>query len=258
MKILSWNVNGIRACVRKGFLEWLDTCEADVVGLQEVRALPEQLTEEVLAPAGWHTHFSPAVRKGYSGVALYSRHPITSVRTELGVEEFDVEGRVQIAEIAGMTLANIYFPNGSGKNRDNSRIPFKLNFYRRLFDAMEEMKNESTQVVIGDFNTAHRAIDLARPKTNTKTSGFRPEEREELDRWLTSGWVDTFRHVHGDAEGHYTWWSNRPGIRERNVGWRIDYGLVREEDIHRCTDAFILPEVMGSDHCPLGLTLDVG
>ncbi len=257
MKIVSWNVNGIRACARKGFLDWLDSCEADIVGLQEVRALPEQLTADVLEPAGWYTHFSPAERKGYSGVALYSRTPFDSVRTELGVPEFDAEGRVQIAEVGDIALANVYFPNGSGKNRDNSRIPFKLDFYKRLYDVLDEMRGSTTQVVIGDFNTAHRPIDLARPKSNTKTSGFRPEEREELDRWLREGWVDTFRHIHGDSEGHYTWWSNRPGIRERNVGWRIDYGLMRQDDIHRCSDAFILPDVMGSDHCPLGLSLDL-
>ena len=256
MKIISWNVNGLRACVRKGFSQWLTETDADVVGLQEVRARVDQLPDEIVHPEGWHTLFTPAVRPGYSGVGLYSRHPIEEITTSLGVEEFDVEGRVQIARIGGVRIANIYFPNGSGKNRDNSRIPFKLNFYQTLFDTLEPWrKSGEPVVVIGDFNTAHRPIDLARPKSNHKTSGFCPEEREELDRWLNHGWVDSFRLHHPDKEDMYTWWSNRPGVRERNVGWRIDYGLVSENTREACTNAWIETDTLGSDHCPLGLEL---
>ena len=258
MKIVSWNVNGLRACARKGFSSWLGETEAEVVGLQEVRALESQLTEDIVAPEGWYTAFNPAEKKGYSGVALYSRHPIEELETSLEVPEFDIEGRVQIALINGVRIANVYFPNGSGKNRDNSRIPYKLSFYQRLHEVLHPWNEAGDPLlVIGDFNTAHEAIDLARPKSNTKTSGFRPEEREELSRWLSEGWVDSFRLHHPDSEGMYTWWSNRPGVRERNVGWRIDYGFVSSQTAKLCTSAWIETDTLGSDHCPIGLELDL-
>ena len=256
MKIVSWNVNGLRACTRKGFAEWLSDTDAEVVGLQEVRARVDQLPEEIVQPDGWHSLFTPAVRPGYSGVGLYSRHPIEDVQTSLGVTEFDEEGRVQIVLTGGIRIANIYFPNGSGKNRDNSRIPFKLDFYRALFEEMEGHRVSATPtVVMGDFNTAHREIDLARPKGNQKTSGFCPEEREELDRWLNNGWVDSFRQHHPDTPEKYTWWSNRPGVRERNVGWRIDYAFVSENTKSICKDAWIETDTLGSDHCPIGVEI---
>ena len=179
------------------------------------------------------------------------------METSLGDEAFDAEGRLQIARWGALTIANVYFPNGSGKNRDNSRIPFKLDFYRRLFEVLEPAFAAGEPVlVMGDFNTAHRPIDLARPKQNEKTSGFCPEERAELDRWLQAGWVDTFRAAHPDAEGHYTWWSQRGDVRARNVGWRIDYVLASPALAPLVTDAFILPDVQGSDHCPLGVEID--
>jgi exodeoxyribonuclease-3 len=162
---------------------------------------------------------------------------------------------VQIARFGELTVANVYFPNGSGRDRDNSRIPFKLAFYRRLFDVLEERRASNAPVlVLGDFNTAHEEIDLARPKSNRKTSGFCPEEREELGRWLDAGWHDTFREREPGG-GHYTWWSQRFGVRERNVGWRIDYVLASKSANERVKEAFIWPHVMGSDHCPLGVDL---
>ena len=257
MRLVSWNVNGLRSCYKKGFSDWLQATDAEIVGLQEVRALPEQLTEEQREPEGWTTHFSPAERKGYSGVAFYARRSFEKVRTSIGEEQFDCEGRVQIGEWGALVVANVYFPNGSGKNRDNSRIPFKLDFYRRLFEVLEAEREKGRPVVVmGDFNTAHREIDLARPKQNHKTSGFCPNEREELDRWLQAGWVDSFRHVHGDAEGNYTWWSNRKGVRERNVGWRIDYALVSEAAMPFLKDAAVHSDTLGSDHCPISLDFD--
>lgn len=257
MKLLSWNVNGIRAAVRKGFDEWLAGSDADVIGLQEVRALPEQIPASVRKAEGWHKHFQPAERKGYSGVGLLSRHPFELVTTELGVAEQDCEGRLQVVELGDLLVANGYFPNGSGKGRDNSRVPFKLEFYQLLFEQLQsDMQAGRPIVVMGDFNTAHRPIDLARPKQNEQTSGFLPEERDELDRWLEAGWIDTFRYFHPEARDRYTWWSQRGNVRERNVGWRIDYmlaspgaeALLRHADIH--------PDVMGSDHCPISLELD--
>jgi len=257
MRFVSWNVNGIRSCARKGFLDWLDRSAADVVALQEVRARPDQLEPDLLAPLGWNVALTPAERPGYSGVGIYSRVPWDTLDASLGEERFDVEGRLQLLRFGRLLVANVYFPNGSGKNRDLSRIPYKLDFYRALFDRLEPSRAAGEPVlVLGDFNTAHEAIDLARPKANTKTSGFRAEEREELDRWLRAGWVDTFRAQHPCEAGHYTWWSNRPGVRERNVGWRIDYVLASPGAMAHVRDAFILPEVLGSDHCPLGVELD--
>ena len=256
MKITSWNVNGLRAAVKKGFLDWLLACDSDLVALQETRSLSEQLSDEVLNPEGWSFWLNAAERKGYSGVGLYSREALEGLSTTTNESRFDVEGRLQIARLGALKIVNGYFPNGSGKNRDHSRVPYKLDFYRRVFEMLEEERAQGVPIlVMGDFNTAHREIDLARPKTNHKTSGFLPEERAELDRWLTSGWTDTFRHVHGDVEGAYTWWSQRAGVRERNVGWRIDYVLASPGALTHLRDAWISPEVMGSDHCPIGVEL---
>ena len=256
MKVSSWNVNGLRAAVKKGFLDWLQVCDSDLVALQETRSLSEQLSAEVLEPDGWHYTMNAAERKGYSGVGLYSRQPLDTLSTTLGEERFDIEGRLQVATLGALKVVNGYFPNGSGKNRDHSRVPYKLDFYRRVFEMLEAERAAGAPIlVLGDFNTAHREIDLARPKTNHKTSGFLPEERAELDRWLTSGWTDTFRHVHGDVEGAYTWWSQRAGVRARNVGWRIDYVLASPGALAHLKDAWIASEVLGSDHCPIGVEL---
>lgn len=255
-RIVSWNVNGIRAAHKKGFLDWLDICGAEVVALQETRALAEQLPAALLEPAGWHLHLQPAQKKGYSGVALYSRRPPEEVRP-LGIERFDIEGRLQLARFGEWTLVNGYFPNGSGKNRDHSRVPYKLDFYRALFDALESRRAAGERIlVMGDMNTAHQPIDLARPKQNEKTSGFLPEERDELDRWLRAGWVDTFRSRYPDTEGAYSWWSNRGNVRERNIGWRIDYVLASPAADAHVRDAGLDADVMGSDHCPVWVTID--
>ena len=256
MRIVSWNVNGLRACARKGFLEWLAGCGAEVVALQEVRARAEQLSDEVARPAGWHVSVAAAERKGYSGVALYSWTPPDALEMSLGVEEFDLEGRLQMARFGDLQIVNGYFPNGNGKNRDNSRIPYKLRFYRRLFDELEAARSAGAPIlVMGDFNTAHREIDLARPKQNRKTSGFRPEECEELDRWLREGWADTFRHFE-QGGGHYTWWSQRKGVREKNIGWRLDHILASPGAMPHVVGASIHSEVGGSDHCPVSVDLD--
>lgn len=257
MKIISWNVNGLRACVRKGFVEWLGQSEASYVGLQEVRAKQDQLPEEVIAPAGYISHFFAAQRPGYSGVGMYAREEADEWCTTMGDAAFDDEGRMQLGRWGKLWIANVYFPNGSGKNRDNSRIPYKLDFYRRLFDLLEDRRAKGDPIlVLGDFNTAHREIDLARPKQNKETSGFRAEEREELDRWLMNGWTDTFRHYYPNKSEVYSWWSNRRGVRERNVGWRIDYILASEGAMPYLRDAFVFTDDMGSDHCPIGIDID--
>lgn len=256
LRICSWNVNGLRACGKKGFRQWLESSGAQIVGVQEVRATPEQIPEELRTLDGWNVSFFPAERPGYSGVALFSRQAPDELSTTLGLPEHDCEGRLQIARFGALTLANVYFPNGAGKDRDNSRIPFKLDFYRRLFALLEERRARGEPVlVMGDFNTAHREIDLARPKQNAETSGFRPEEREELDRWIRSGWTDTFRQFQQEP-GHYSWWSSRFGVREKNIGWRLDLVLASPGAARFLRGAFIQPEVRGSDHCPVGVDLD--
>lgn len=253
LRLYSWNVNGIRACDKKGFRGWLDGSGAFLAGLQEVRARPEQLPLRLRNPRNWSHHMVHAERKGYSGVSSYSRHEPDDVHVGLGVEDFDKEGRVHFIRFGTLLVANVYFPNGSGQERDNSRVPYKLDFYRCVLERLEEERGRGLRVlVMGDFNTAHREIDLARPKSNTKTSGFLPEERAELDRWVDAGWIDTFRMFH-DAGDQYTWWAQRGGCRERNVGWRIDYIFASPEAAKYVTGAHIHPNVMGSDHCPIGV-----
>lgn len=258
MRIVSWNVNGLRACARKGFDRFLATARADVVGLQEVRAFPEQLDSATHSPRGWHSAFAPAQRAGYSGVAIYSRTAPDDVQSGIGDPRFDAEGRFIMARFGRLRVASVYFPKGSGKERDNSRVAYKLDFYRAVFDHIQRCKRAGPVLVLGDYNTAHEEIDLARPRSNATTSGFLPEERAELDRWLAAGWIDTFRKRHRDAAGHYTWWAQWGGARQRNVGWRIDYVLASPAADRRITDAFIWPTVSGSDHCPVGVDLNPG
>ena len=256
LRIVTWNVNGLRACAKKGFDRWLARTQADIVALQEVRALPEEIPPMLRAPSGWHVEFAPAERRGYSGVAFYARRKPDVVTRSLGEPRFDVEGRLLLARFGKLVIANVYFPKGSGKERDNSRVPYKLDFYRALFERVEKLRRGGFRVlVVGDFNTAHREIDLARPQANQKTSGFLPEERAEIDRWLAAGWVDVFRSFVPEG-GHYSWWSQRQGARERNVGWRIDYVLASPTAMRFAQGAWIAPQVRGSDHCPVGVDLD--
>lgn len=255
-RVLSWNVNGLRACDRAGFRRQLSRTRADVFGVQEVRARPEQLDPALRRPRGWHTHFVAAERPGYSGVGLFCRRPPDEVHVSLGEARFDREARVQIARFGRLVIANVYVPNGSGRDRDHSRVPYKLAFYQRLFDELQARRRAGCRVlVMGDLNTAHQDVDLARPRQNHRTSGFLPAERAELRRWLEAGWVDTFRAFE-PGPGHYAWWSQRVGVRERNVGWRIDYVLASRAAMRFVREAFILPGVRGSDHCPVGVSLD--
>lgn len=258
-RILSWNVNGIRACVDKGFLGWLRRSKGDVVGVQETRVsedkLPPGLRRQRRFP-----HFSLSVassKKGYSGVGLFSREAPVELHTDLGRPRFDREGRFQLARFDDLLIANVYFPNGNGKERDNSRVPYKLSFTRRVFDVVDEERRRTglPAVIMGDFNTAPSEIDLARPKDNKKTSGFLPEERRALARCLDRGYVDTFRTLHPD-EVRYSWWSSRFGVRAKNIGWRIDLLVVSEDLAPRVSNAFIATDVLGSDHCPIGIDLD--
>ena len=255
-RILSWNVNGLRACAKQGFAAWLARSGAALVGVQEVRALPDELPERVRRPRGFASAFSPAERRGYSGVALYSRRCADDVETSLGEARFDCEGRLQLARFGRLLVANVYFPKGSGTQRDNSRVPYKLDFYHALFERLQRLRRGGLRVlVMGDFNTAHREIDLARPGQNVANSGFLPEERAELDRWFAAGWVDAFRRFES-GPGHYTWWSQRYGVRAKNIGWRIDYVLASPAAMRYVRDAFVQTRVRGSDHVPVGVDVD--
>ncbi|MEZ6194117.1 MAG: exodeoxyribonuclease III [Planctomycetota bacterium] len=256
MRIVTWNVNGLRAVWKKGFAAWLGDLDADVVCLQEVKARPDQLEPEMLAPAGWHASFFPAERAGYSGVATYSRKKprANAVQSGFGAPRFDAEGRVLVTRHAGgLSVYNVYFPNGK---KDDERLAYKLDFYDELLAHVNARVAEGEKVVVcGDWNTAHREIDLARPKENRKTSGFMPEECAKVDDWVESGWVDAYRALHPDRAGAYSWWSLRSGARERNVGWRLDYHMVSGNLADRVRDAAIHVEVPGSDHCPVSLEL---
>ncbi len=257
VRILSWNVNGLRAAGRKGFASWLDGCGAELVAVQEVRARRDQLESELATPAGWHTDFVAAERRGYSGVGLFARRPWSRMDAGLDDPRFDAEGRLQRASFGDLIIVNGYFPNGNGTNRDNSRIPYKLDFYRALFDHLETERAAGRAIlVMGDFNTAPHPIDLARPAANRATSGFTDEERAELIRWHDAGWLDTFRHFHPDRADVYSWWSQRFGVRERNVGWRIDHILASPgaQPFLRAAEVYV--DVHGSDHCPVGVDID--
>lgn len=256
IKILSWNVNGLRACGNKGhFAAWLDTHGPDIAALQEVRATPEQLPEALRQPPGYVAHFNAAEQLGYSGVGTFSKRAPDAVEVGL-FKKYDLEGRFLMTRYGALTIVNGYFPNGNGKERDNSRIPYKLGFYRAVHRRLvKAMKAGERILVMGDFNTAHTELDLARPKQNVKTSGFTPTEREELDQWVAAGWVDTFRHFEPGPD-HYSWWSQRLGARERNVGWRIDYVFASPGAMPFVREAMIQKDVLGSDHCPVGVIVD--
>jgi exodeoxyribonuclease-3 len=257
IRIISWNVNGIRSAIKKGFADFLEAWQPDILGIQEVRALPEQIPEGALSQFEMEHFFRPADRKGYSGVALFTRVPCTTFQATLDVPAFDQEGRVIAADFGEFVVFNVYFPNGSG-NRDNSRVPFKLDFYDTLFKRVQEVRASGRElIVMGDFNTAHKAIDLARPSPNRKNSGFLPQECSSFQRWIDAGFVDTFRHVHGDVPDRYSWWSYVGGARARNVGWRIDYILCTPGLLPYVKRAEIDDEEHGSDHCPVRLELEI-
>jgi|TARA_B110000008_G_scaffold265701_1_gene291132 exodeoxyribonuclease-3 len=252
MKIFSWNVNGVRAIEKKGFLEWIENEDPDIICIQETKAKVEQLGSSLIKDHGYHTYWHSAEKPGYSGVATFSKVEPYYVQKGLGIDRFDSEGRVLVTEHENFLLYNIYFPNGQ---KDEIRLNYKLDFYDELLPIInEQVESGSNVVVTGDWNTAHYPIDLARPKDNIKTSGFMPIEREKMDQYIKSGWIDTFRHFHSEPE-RYTWWTYRFGARQRNVGWRIDYFFVNESFISNIEDADIHDDVIGSDHCPVSITV---
>lgn len=252
MKIYSWNVNGIRAIQKKGFVDWVLKESPDILCLQEIKASSEQLDDELLNISGYIGFWNPARRKGYSGVATYFKKEPLSIAYGIGVERFDSEGRIMISTHDDFILLNVYFPNGQ---MGDERLKFKLDFYEEIINYCDYLTDKGIKVVIcGDFNTAHREIDLKNPKANENNSGFLPVEREMLDKFLSHGYVDVFRYCYPE-QVQYTWWSYRTRARERDIGWRIDCFYASGNMLNDIQDCRHLNEVEGSDHCPLVIIL---
>lgn len=256
MKLYSWNVNGLRAALGKGLLEWMATVKPDVLCLQETKALPTDVPDEAKSPKGYESVWHSAEKKGYSGtMTYYKKRKAPTEVSALGVDEFDAEGRVQLLAFDGFTLINAYFPNSQP---ERARLDYKLRFFEAIEAACKRIAAGGGQVVLcGDYNVAHKEIDLARPKANVNNPGFYPEEREAMTRFLSNGMRDVFREAHPGEEGHYTWWSYRGGARAKNVGWRLDYHCVSTGLIERVKKPVIHPDIMGSDHCPVSLEVKV-
>jgi len=250
MKIVSWNVNGIRAIYKKGFLDWLITTNADIVCLQEIRAQKEEIPADLLEPKNYYSYFNPAVKKGYAGVAVYTKEKPLKVVNKLGLKRFDQEGRILILEYPHFTLINLYTPHG-GRQKEN--LNYKLEVHKYLLNYLKRIKNKNV-ILIGDFNIAHQEIDLARPKQNKNNIMFTQEERKQIDKIINLGFIDSFR-VFNKKSGNYTWWPYFVNARERNLGWRIDYTFVSKKLSSKLKSALVLNKVMGSDHCPIGLEI---
>ncbi|MCF7801154.1 MAG: exodeoxyribonuclease III [Candidatus Marinimicrobia bacterium] len=253
MRIISWNLNGIRAVLKKGFWDWFNHEQPNILCLQETKAQPDQLDDDILNPPGYTGIWHSAERKGYSSVATFTKPKPLHIENQFLDERFNREGRTILCEYPQFFLYNIYFPNGQ---RDEERLRYKLEFYDELLDHARTTMQRKPVIIVGDYNTAHTEIDLARPKQNEEISGFLPEEREWVDRYLSAGLVDVFREEHPGVNGYYTWWTYRANARINNVGWRIDYFLVSQDFVSHVDAARIHPDVMGSDHCPISLTLN--
>lgn len=256
VRVASWNLNGIRAAAKNGFFNWLELLPADIVLLQEVRCADEDLQREWLEPFGYKGAWHAAQKKGYSGVGIYTRVPVDTqnIFVGLGNPEFDNEGRFLAVVVGKVVYVSAYFPNSQ---RAGQRLPYKLAFCEAALKRMQEFRKQGLGVVIGgDFNIAHTAIDLANPKQNEKNAGYLPEERAWLTQFIQEGYIDSFR-MFEQGGGHYTWWKQfPPGVRERNIGWRIDYHFVSEELRKNVCSAKIHSDVLGSDHCPVSLVLE--
>lgn len=251
IKLISWNVNGIRAAAKKGFLEWLAQSPADIVAIQETKANPNQLGPNILEPDGYQSFWNSALRPGYSGVATYSKIAPLRTQTEFPHPILNNEGRILLQEFKQFYFLNVYFPNGKAREE---RLQYKLKFYEEFLKLIEKLRRKKPIVFCGDVNTAHCEIDLARPRANEKISGFLEVERKWIDKVIGKDYIDTFRIMHPD-EIKYSWWSQRSGARERNVGWRIDNFFVSAELRKNIVTAEIHSEILGSDHCPISLEL---
>lgn len=251
MKLVSWNVNGLRAVMGKGFADIFAAMDADVFCVQEIKLQEGQLDIDF---DGYTSYYSYAERKGYSGTASFSRIKPVSEAHEIGVERHDHEGRVVVLEFEAFYLVNVYVPNSQS---ELARLDYRMDWENDFMAFVKSLDARKPVVICGDMNVAHTETDLANPKTNRNNAGFTDSERACFSRLLDAGFTDTFRHLHPDATGAYSWWSYRGRAREKNVGWRIDYFLVSDRIADRITDASIHPDITGSDHCPVSLTLDL-
>ena len=254
MKIYSWNVNGIRSALKKGFEDWFHAEKPEILCLQEVRAEGDQIPESLRSPEGYFTYWNPCRRKkGYSGVGVMTQIEPDAVNYGFDIEEFDEEGRVIQLVFPDWVLNSIYFPNGGS---GDDRLDYKLRFYDAFLENCHHWLDDGKHVVtVGDYNTCHKEIDIARPKENENISGFLPIERAWMDKYVEHGFVDSFRVLHPDERDAYSWWSNRFGARARNVGWRLDYAFVDEGLVPNIVSSDIHTKVMGSDHCPISIEL---
>jgi exodeoxyribonuclease III len=254
MKLVSWNVNGLRAVHKRGDWDTFLKLDPDVFCLQETKASPDQLTDEVRNGKGYFSYFSSSqVKKGYSGVALYSKKEPISVQYGMGIPRFDDEGRIVSAEFDDLYVLSVYFPNGGG---GPERLAYKLDFYDEFLAHVQKLRKSGKGVIFcGDVNTAHEEIDLARPKENEENTGFLPEERAWMDEVVNAGFIDTFRYKYPHKIGAYSYWDMKTRARDRNVGWRIDYFFISPDLLPRLKNASILSEVYGSDHCPIQIEL---
>ncbi len=253
MLFVSWNVNGIRACLRKGFLNFLREYSPNVLAIQEIKADEKSIPAEVKNFPEYYIFLNPAKKRGYAGTAVFSRLKPINIYYGLGNDIFDEEGRVITAEFDKFYLVNIYFPNS---RHDLSRLDFKVDFDRNIHRYMNSLREIKPVVICGDFNVAHKEIDLANPKQNMKNAGFTPEERAWMDDFIEDGWIDTFRMFTKEG-GHYTWWSYRFNARVRNIGWRVDYFIVSPDLKNKIKKSWILSDVMGSDHAPIAMEIDI-
>ena len=252
MKLISWNVNGIRAVAGKNAFAWVDELKPDVLCLQEIKAEAHQIPEPLFAHPFSCKHINSAQKKGYSGTMSFSTCSFEKTDTALHIDH-TFEGRILEHHLGDVVLFNVYFPNGQ---QSEERLVHKMKFYRDFLAHCEGLRSQGKSIIIcGDVNTAHRPIDLTHPKANEETSGFLPMERAWIDTLLSHGYIDTFRHIHGDKKECYSWWSYRSGARERNIGWRIDYFFISKELESKLKDAFILAHIGGSDHCPVGIEI---
>lgn len=255
MKLISWNVNGIRAIAKKSFFDHLETLQSDILCLQETKAQDDQVAETLSTLNGFHIYSHSAERKGYSGTAILSKMPAINVSFGIGIDEHDKEGRVITAEFSDFYLVNVYVPNSGS---ELLRLDYRQEWDKAFFDFLKNLEKTKPVIVCGDMNVAHKPIDIARPKANyNKTAGFMQEEIDGMDRYTQGGFIDTFRALYPEKTDMYSWWSYRGGARAKNIGWRIDYFLVSESLQQSVKEAFIYPEIDGSDHCPVGIEIQL-